>query len=108
MALSAGFVAVIGIAAPRADATVIKQPSFTDSYSYDYSDCGYPIHVEGTFEVVSAGLRVGKNKSDTTFFLRERHNIHEVQTNTLTGESFVLSANSSFHEIKATRVDGSI
>ena len=31
----------------------------------------------------------------------------EVHTNTLTGESFVLTANSSFHEIKATQVEGS-
>ena len=101
-------IVVAGVAAPRVHATVIKQESFTDSYSSIYWDCGYPVHVDGTFEVISAGLRVGKNKSDTAFFLRERHNVREVHTNTLTGESFVLTANSSFHEIKATQVEGSV
>jgi len=108
LAVAAAVIGVAGIAAPRVSATVVKQPTFTDTYSFDYSDCGYPIHVEGTFEVVSAGLRVGKGKSESTFFLRERHNQREVHTNTLTGESFVFSANSSFHEIKATQVEGSI
>ena len=51
-------------------------------------------------------LRVGKNKTESPFFLRERHSYREVHTNTLTGESFVLRANSTFHEIKATQVEG--
>jgi poly(3-hydroxybutyrate) depolymerase len=51
---------------------------------------------------------VGKNKSQSAFFLRERHSYEETHTNTVTHESFVMRAHSTFHEIKATQVEGSV
>ena len=56
-----------------------------------------------------AGLRTGKNKTESFFFLRERHSFHETHTNTVNDESFVVrSDNSTIHEIKATQVEGSV
>jgi predicted esterase len=101
-------IGVAGIATPRVEATVVKQETFTEPYSFDYSDCGYPVHVEGEFTVTMSQLRVGKNKAESAFFYNEKHSYHEVHTNTLTGESFVQRANSTFHEVKATQVEGTV
>src|SRR6187431_1719548 len=100
---------VAGTAASRVDATVDKQEPYTESYSYEYSDCGYPIEVVGEFTVEGGGLRTGKNKTESFFFLRERHSFHETHTNTVNDESFVVrSDNSTIHEVKATQVEGSV
>jgi predicted esterase len=108
LAVSVLSIGATGIVASHADATVVKQDTFVDHYSYDYSDCGYPIHVEGTFEVTGSAFRVGKNKDQSAFLYRERHSSYEVQTNTLTGKWFVVRSNSTFHEIKATQVEGNL
>jgi predicted esterase len=109
LAVVLGVVSIVaaGVAASSADATVVRDVPLHDEYSFDYSDCGYPVHVDGVFDSV-ASLRVGKNRDESAFFLRERHSFREVHTNTLTGESFVARGQSSFREVKATQVEGTV
>src|SRR5262245_41115818 len=59
------FVFAIGLPTSPAAATVVSQP-FAGSDSSDYSDCGYPVHVESTFHGV-ARIRVGKNQDESVF-----------------------------------------
>src|SRR5688572_32734206 len=108
LAVSVSSIGVAGVAAPRVDATVVKQETFTEPYSFDYSDCGYPVHVEGEFTVTMSHLRVGKNKAESAFLFNEKHSYREVHTNTLNNQTFVQRANSTFHEVKATQVEGTI
>jgi hypothetical protein len=98
---------VAGIVASPVGATVIKQDTIEGPYSFEYSNCGYPVSVEGEMKITGS-LRVGKNRSESAFFLRESHVGREVHTNTLTGEWFVVRWNYSFHEVRATQVEGTI
>jgi predicted esterase len=98
---------VAGLTAAPADATVLKFEPFEGTDSYNYSDCGYPVHVESEFEG-SEHLRIGKNRDQSVYFLLQHFSFREVHTNTLTGEWFVVRGHSSFHEVKATHVEGSI
>ena len=98
---------VVGLSAAPVDAEVIKLDPIEGTDSFDYSDCGYPVHVESEFEG-KGSLRVGKNKNESVFFLRENVTFREVHTNTLTGEWFVVRGHYSFHEVKATHVEGNI
>jgi predicted esterase len=98
---------VAGIAASHVDATVIKQDTIEGPYSFEYSNCGYPVSVEGEMKITGS-LRVGKNRDASVFFLRESHEGREVHTNTLTGEWFVVRWNSRYQEVKATQVEGTI
>jgi predicted esterase len=98
---------VAGLSAAPVDAEVIKLDPIEGTDSFDYSDCGYPVHAESVFEG-RASLRVGKNRNESVFFIRENVTFREVHTNTLTDEWFVVRGQFSFHERKATHVEGNI
>jgi predicted esterase len=98
---------LVGLQAGPASATVQRGERFSGSGSYENSDCGYPMNVESTFEGTYS-FRVGKNRDQSAFFLRQSFSFRDVYTNTLTGEWFVVRGQSSFHEIKATQVEGSV
>jgi len=100
-------VLVLGLQAAPVGATVLKETPFSGSDSFDYSDCGYPIEVEAEFEG-TASIRVGKNRDSSAFFLRQSFSFREVHTNPLTGEWFVIRGHSTFIEVKATQIEGSI
>jgi predicted esterase len=109
LAWFAGALLVLGVGIPAspAGATVLPREPFQGTRSYEYSDCGYPIHVDSTFRG-AANIRVGKHGKETAFFLRQTSSFREVHTNTLTGEWFVVRGHSTFREVKATRVEGNV
>ena len=100
-------VLVLGLQAAPAGATVLKEEPFAGTDSFAYADCGYPVQVEAEFEG-TASLRVGKNGDASAFFLHESVSFREVHTNTATGEWFVVRGHSTFREVKATQVEGSV
>ena len=101
-------VAATLLGAAPAGATVIDRVTFVDEpYSFSHDDCGFPVDVEGTFSSKDH-LRVGKGKTATAFFGFSNFSFVETQTNRATGEYVTIKANATFHEIKATRVEGSI
>lgn len=106
VAVAAAAVTVLG-GAP-AGATVIDRQSFVDEpYSFSHDDCGFQIDVEGTFNS-RQHLRVGKGKTDSAFYGFDNYSFVETQTNPATGAFVTVKGNAIFHEIKATRVEGSI
>jgi poly(3-hydroxybutyrate) depolymerase len=100
-------VLLLGLQAAPAGATVLREEPFAGTDSYAYADCGYPVDVEAAYEG-TASIRVGKNKDASAFFLRQSVSFREVHTNTVTGEWFVVSGHSTFREVKATQVEGSV
>lgn len=105
-AIAAAAVTVLG-GAP-AGATVIDRETFVDEpYGFSHDDCGFQVDVEGTFNSRDH-LRVGKGKTDTAFFGFSNYSFVETQTNPATGAFVTVKGNAAFHEIKATRVEGSI
>jgi hypothetical protein len=108
LAATAAAAAVVAIlTATPVGATVVDRGQYTDSYSFEYDDCGFPVLVEGT---VSGHFRIraGKGKTDTAFFLNDNNSYTETHTNADTGATLTISGNSVFNEIKATRVEGNI
>lgn len=100
-------VLVVGLQAAPVGATVLKEEPFAGTDSFEYADCGYPVEVEAEFEG-TASIRVGKNRDASAFFLRQSVSFREVHTNAMTGEWFVLRGHSTFREVKATQVEGSV
>ena len=106
VAVAAATVTVFG-GAP-AGATVADRSSLVDEpYAFSHDDCGFDVDVEGT-QSEKSKLRVGKGKTDTAFFGWLNYSFVETQTNPATGAFVTITANAMFHEIKATRVEGSI
>ena len=108
LAATAAAAAVLTVlAATSAGATVVDRGQYTNSYSFEYDDCGFDVLVEGT---VSGHFRIraGTGKTDTAFFLNDNNSYTETQTNADTGASLTISGNAVFNEIKATRVEGNI
>jgi hypothetical protein len=105
-AVLAAAVTVLG-GAP-AGATVIDRQSFVDEpYSFTHDECGFEVDVEGTFNS-RQHVRVGKGKTDSAFYGFDNYSFVETQTNPATGAFVTVKGNAAFHEIKATRVEGSI
>lgn len=97
----------VWLTSTSAGAEVLGPERFTEVDSFTYSDCGYPIRVdverEGTIS-----YRVGKHGDESVFFARGNVSFREVHTNELTGEHFVVSGHSSFRDLRATHVEGSV
>jgi len=93
--------------APTVRAEVFRDEPFTESYVFDYSDCGFPIHVEGEV-TVAASLRMVKNADVPIELSREVVSAREVHTNPANGKWFVVSGHGTFREINATNVDGNV
>jgi poly(3-hydroxybutyrate) depolymerase len=106
VAAALAFAGIAAVVAP-AGATVMRAESFSGTDSFVDSGCGYPIRVDVEYSG-SLSFRVGKNRADTVFFLREQLDVREVHTNVLTGEWFVIEVHRSFRDVKATPVEGSV
>jgi hypothetical protein len=106
-AVAAATVAVVLLGGTPAEATIVERGHYSDDYSFDYSDCGLDVAVEGT----ASGhfrIRAGKGKTDTAFFLNDNFPYTETHTNVETGAFLTITGNGVFNEVKATRVEGTI
>ena len=101
----AAAMAVLG--AGTASATVFERGRISDPYAFSHDDCGFDVDVEGT----SSGhfrVREGKGKTATAFFELVNFAFTETQTNPENGKFVTITANASFREIKARRVEGNV
>ena len=90
-----------------AGATVIESGHYANSYSDSYSDCGFPVVVQGTDSGVFR-VRAGKGKDASAFFLHDNYSYSETHTNTDTGEFLTITGNAVYNEVKGTRVSGNV
>jgi hypothetical protein len=107
VASTAAAAAVLVVGATPAGATVVDRGDYSNPYSFEYDDCGFPVAVEGT----ASGhfrIRAGKGDLDTAFFLNDNFSYTETQTNVETGAFLTITGNAVFNEIRATRVEGTI
>jgi hypothetical protein len=88
-----------------ASATVIGHQHFSDTYSFSYDDCGFP--VDGTGQVSGQDL-LRVLPGGQAFLDINRQTFREVHTNVETGKWFVVRGNALYHEIRGTRVEGNI
>jgi predicted esterase len=103
--LAALSLVAVGLTATPAGAEITPKEPFSDTDSFSYSDCGYPITADVQREG-TVSYRVGKHGRESVFFARGNVTYREVHTNTLTGEQFVVRGHSSFRDVKATHVEG--
>jgi hypothetical protein len=96
-----------GLLAATAGTTVYERGRYSESYSDTFSDCGFPIRLEGTVSG-QFRLRQGTGKTENAFFARDTFRFRDVYTNTATGEWFVVTGHGTLNEVKATRVEGSV
>lgn len=99
-------VAMVGPTPASATMYVINEPiEFHDSG--DFTDCGLSLHndlqVTGT-----ESIRTGTGKLATAFFQRQRIRSVETVTNTYNGKFLTIEQDFVVHDVKATRVSGSI
>lgn len=97
----------LALVSGSAQATVVERGRYADSFAFAYDDCGFPVEVTGEFSGRYL-IREGKHKQASAFFIHDKFRYREVHTNTDTGEWFLLRGNALFHEVKATRVAGSV
>src|SRR5215218_2957501 len=96
--------ALTTVAAAAAPASVIEKGRIVDeTYGFGY-DCGFPVEVTG---VASGNYRL-RDDGHGTFFSLERATFHEVHTNTVTGEWFVVRGHWANNETNAVHVSGSL
>ena len=92
-----------------AGATVVERGSYTsEPYSFTHDDCGYDVDVEGT--VQRHVPHPGGQGQDGHGLLRSSTTtaFTETQTNPANGKFVTITANASFHEIRAKRVEGTV
>jgi predicted esterase len=104
--VAAGALLLVGQSV-SATATVLPGEAFSGTDSWENSDCGYPLSVESSFQG-RYSIRVGKNAAESAFFFHENITYSDVYTNQMTGESFEIRGHSTFQEVKATRIEGSV
>ena len=95
------------IAAP-AQATVVDHAVVKDEpFAYTSDDCGFEVEIAGTFDEVFV-TRQGKHEDDQAYPAISRFGYDERWTNVETGEWFTIKAKTTFVEIRATHVEGTI
>jgi hypothetical protein len=97
----------LGAAVPAFATQFQKTTPYSNSYSFDNADCGFPIHVDGV-QQGKVHVRQGTGKDATAFFAHDQYSFSETWTNTDTNAYFTVSGNGLFNEVKATQVSGSI
>ena len=101
-------VALFALSAVPASAVLFEKTApYSDPYSFDIPDCGFPIHVDGV-QWGKFHIRQGTGKNETAFFAHDQYAFRETWTNTDTDAYFVISGNGLFNEVKATRISGSV
>jgi hypothetical protein len=99
--------ATVMLGGAPAGATVVESGHYADSYTFEYSDCGFDVVVQGT----ASGhfrVRAGKGKDASAFFVNDNFSYTETHTNPENGEFFTVTGNGVFNEVKATRVSGNV
>jgi hypothetical protein len=99
--------ALVLIAVLPAQATVIKDDSFSDSFVGVSELCGFQVHEAGEFSV-DGQLRVGKGASEGLFFSRARIRFAFTITNLENGRFFTTVGDSRFTDLKAVPVGGGV
>lgn len=99
--------AALAWAAAPAQAQVINHEHFAFAFSEDTELCGIAVH-QDTEVSGTAHERVGKRTADSAFFAHVTFQYTDTFTNPLTGEFLVIEGHALFHDIKATRVEGSV
>jgi predicted esterase len=106
--LSALSLAAVWLTAVPASADeVIGFEPFTDTETFTYSDCGYPVRVDAHREGKTS-YRVEQVGDEPVFFATGKVSYREVHTNTLTREQFVVRGRYWFRDVRATHVEGSL
>jgi hypothetical protein len=88
-----------------ASAKVIGHQHYSDTYSFSYDDCGFPVDATGQ---VSGQELLRVLPGGQAFLDLNRQTFREVHTNVETGKWFVVRGNSLYHEIRGTQVEGNI
>ena len=100
-------VGVMLVGAPAAQAEVIKEERFTETFDDDRDFCGIAVHIEGTFSA-RVMFRVGKGKVASAFFIQEISSQSATVTNPLNGKFFRIEGKSVVHAVKATPLGGNL
>jgi hypothetical protein len=105
--VAASLIAVVAtlVICTSASAKVIGQQHYSDTYSFSYDDCGFP--VDGAGQVSGHDL-LRVLPGGQAFLDLNRQTFREVHTNVETGKWFVVRGNTLYHEIRGTQVDGNI
>ena len=96
----------LAVAIP-AQAAVRDHVHYSDSFSDDFTECGFAIHIDGVASG-NASVRLGKGDLDTAFFGLDNYEYSVKWTNTANGKYFTEWGNGLLHDVSATRVSGSI
>lgn len=107
VAAVAALAVMLGGWAAQAQATVINQEKYTDSFSDDFVDCGLALHDEFSISG-TAHVRVGKGGLESAFFAHDKFRFHDTTTNPANGRFYTIDGNFVFNEIDATRVEGNV
>ena len=95
------------VAVAPAGAAIYDREIYKDDYAFSYDECGFPVDVTGR-TVQRLTLRTGTGPDEGAFFLHNRYSYVETHTNAETGNSLTIEMRGLFHELKATRVSGSV
>lgn len=106
-AITGAFAAVLmaAVAAP-AQATIRERFQLHEDYAY-VEDCGFPVQVTGSRDDAFT-IREGKNQDAGAFPVLNKVSYSERWTNPANGRWFTIRGKTTFNEVKATRVEGSI
>ena len=97
--------AAVLLASPPAGATVLKGEHYSGTETFTNIDCGFTLNVTSTF-YGQAHLRV--DKTGQAFLDKNAYHFSDVHTNPDTGQWFVVRGHGLFHDIRATRVEGTV
>lgn len=95
--------AVFLLAAAPAQAAPLERAHYSDSFSDDFDDCGFDVHVEGTAEGVF--MLKTRNGNPTPFYF-DNYEVH--LTYSANGKSFTQDANGLYKDLRITLVEGTI
>lgn len=106
---TAGALALVMLAwaALPAQAQVINHEHVEFTFSEDTELCGIAVRQDGEGSFTEH-LRVGKGKTDSAFLAHVTYQYTDTFTNPANGKFLVVEGHAVFHDIKATRVEGSV
>ena len=103
--LVGALVAAMAVGGPSAGATVIQRVHYSGADQFTDDECGFTLNIASTF-YGQALLRV--DKGGQAFLVKDTFHYRDVLTNPDTGQWFVATGHGTFHDIKATLVEGTI
>ena len=98
--------AMLAWAAP-AQAQVINHQHVEFTFTEDTELCGIAVRQDSEVSFTEH-LRVGKGKAESAFLVHVTYQYTDTFTNPATGEFLIVEGHAVFHDIKATRVEGSV